>query len=188
MAYAVITSTSASLHATAIASLPVMSEVSSPLDVLAFLDSWGGTIASAMSILPLAQPCLAISSISGTCSSYWPRKRKPCDRSGRSAIFSLTHFSYASWSFLQSSHWLELSVNAVSLTMVMHWGSGQIASQTPQPQQACRLASYRPSGVTSKQLSGQASQQRVHLMHLSKSTTGRMVRVAYFRKVGLRAA
>src|SRR5712664_4135997 len=54
MAYAVITSTSASLQATAMASLPVMSEVSSPFAAWGFLNSWWGTIASAMSISPSA--------------------------------------------------------------------------------------------------------------------------------------
>ena len=38
------------------------------------------------------------------------------------------------------------------------------------------FASYRPSGMTSKQESGHCSQQSVHLMHFSKSTTGRMER------------
>src|SRR5919204_4809868 len=63
-----------------------------------------------------------------------------------------------------------------------------MASHTPQPQHASMSASYKPSGVTSKTESGHASQHSVHLMHLSKSTTGRMVRVAYFLNVGLRSA
>ncbi len=32
-------------------------------------------------------------SISGTSFSYWPRKRKPCIRSGRSLMEATTHFS-----------------------------------------------------------------------------------------------
>src|SRR5215472_8815907 len=71
--------------------------------------------------------------------------------------------------------------------MVTHSLTGQTASQTPQPQQACMLASYRPSGVTSKHESGHCSQHRVHLMQVSKFTTGRMVRVVYFLNVGLRS-
>src|SRR5215469_966883 len=71
--------------------------------------------------------------------------------------------------------------------MVTHSFTGQTASHTPQPQQACMLASYKPSGVTSKQESGHCSQHRVHLMQVSKFTTGRMVRVVYFLNVGLRS-
>src|SRR3989442_4355742 len=71
--------------------------------------------------------------------------------------------------------------------MVTHFCTGQTASQTPQPQHACIFASYRPSGVTSKQESGHCSQHSVHLMQVSKSTTGRMVRVLNFLKVGLRS-
>src|SRR5579864_7870960 len=71
--------------------------------------------------------------------------------------------------------------------MVTQLGTGQTASHTPQPQQACMLASYNPSGVTSKQVSGHCSQHSVHLMQVSKFTTGRMVRVLYFLKVGLRS-
>src|SRR5215469_3273593 len=71
--------------------------------------------------------------------------------------------------------------------MVTHSFTGQTASHTPQPQQASMLASYRPSGVTSKQESGHCSQQSVHLMQVSKFTTGRMVRVVNFLKVEFRA-
>src|ERR1700739_3031937 len=71
--------------------------------------------------------------------------------------------------------------------MVTHSFTGQTASHTPQPQQASMLASYRPSGVTSKQESGHCSQHRVHLMQVSKFSTGLMVRVAYFLKVVLRS-
>src|SRR5579864_6483481 len=71
--------------------------------------------------------------------------------------------------------------------MVTHSLTGQTASQTPHPQQACMLASYKPSGVTSKHESGHCNQQRVHLIQVSKFTTGRMVRVVNFLNVGLRA-
>src|SRR5437879_13013102 len=71
--------------------------------------------------------------------------------------------------------------------MVTHFCTGQTASHTPQPQHACIFASYRPSGVTSKQESGHCSQHSVHLMQVSKSTTGRIVRVLNFLKVGLRS-
>src|SRR5919108_61822 len=84
-------------------------------------------------------------------------------------------------------HWLLLSLNSVSATMVTHLSTGQTASHTPQPQQASMLASYRPSGVTSKQVSGHCSQHSVHLMQVSKFTTGRMVRVVNFLNVGLRS-
>src|SRR5882762_11899709 len=71
--------------------------------------------------------------------------------------------------------------------MVTHFSTGQTASQTPHPQHACILASYRPSGVTSKQESGHCSQQSVHLMQVSKLRIGRIVRVENFLNVGLRA-
>ena len=85
-------------------------------------------------------------------------------------------------SVLNISHWLLLSPNAASLTIVTQSSTGQTASQTPQPQQASALRSYVPSGMTSKQESGHCSQQSVHLMHLSKSITGRIVRVENFLK------
>ena len=44
------------------------------------------------------------------------------------------------------------------------------------------LASKKPSGVTSKQVSGHATQHSVHFVHLSNETTGRMVRVDHFLK------
>src|ERR1700674_667504 len=71
--------------------------------------------------------------------------------------------------------------------MVRQSFTGHTASHTPHPQQACILASYNPSGVTSKQESGQCSQQSVHLMQVSKFTTGRIVRVENFLKVGFRS-
>src|SRR5713226_7651564 len=71
--------------------------------------------------------------------------------------------------------------------MVTHSLTGQTASHTPQPQQACMFASYKPSGVTSKHESGHCSQHNVHLIQVSKLTTGRMVRVLNFLKVGLRS-
>src|SRR5579864_9529190 len=66
--------------------------------------------------------------------------------------------------------------------MVTQFGTGQTASHTPQPQQASMFASYKPSGVTSKQVSGHCSQHSVHLMQVSKSTTGRKLRVLNFLK------
>src|SRR5713226_7420456 len=71
--------------------------------------------------------------------------------------------------------------------MVTQLGTGQTASHTPHPQQASIFASYKPSGVTSKQESGHCSQHSVHLMQVSKSTTGRMVRVLNFLNVGVRS-
>src|SRR5260370_19047008 len=71
--------------------------------------------------------------------------------------------------------------------MVTQSFTGHTASQTPHPQHACIFASYRPSGGTSKQESGHCSQHSVHLMQVSKSTTGRMVRVLNFLNVGLRS-
>jgi len=50
-------------------------------------------------------------------------------------------------------------------------GNRADASHTPQPQHAAMLASYRPSGVTSKQESGHCSQHSSHLMQVSKFTT-----------------
>ena len=41
----------------------------------------------------------------------------------------------------EASHWLALSVNAVSGAMRMQSGTGQTASQMPQPQHALRFAS-----------------------------------------------
>src|SRR5712692_5383214 len=70
--------------------------------------------------------------------------------------------------------------------MVTQSFTGHTASQTPHPQHACIFASYRPSGVTSKQESGHCSQHSVHLMQVSKSTTGRMLRVVNFLKTSLR--
>src|SRR3989442_15097212 len=85
------------------------------------------------------------------------------------------------------SHWLALSSNWDSLTMVMQFSTGHTASHTPQPQQASMLASKVPSGMTSKHESGQAIQQRLHFTQVSKSTTGRIVRVVNFLKYGLRS-
>src|SRR5216683_7311859 len=122
-------------------------------------------------------------------SSYWPRNRKPWERTTvfLSLIFPVIQVVYLSLSVRHISHWLALSSKAASLTMVMHSLAGHTASHTPQPQQDSMLASYRPSGVTSKQESGHWSQQSVHLTHLSKSITGRMVRVVNFLKYGLRS-
>src|SRR5206468_890450 len=69
----------------------------------------------------------------------------------------------------------------------MQCSTGQTASHTPQPQQASMLASYVPSGMTSKQESGHWIQQSVHFTHVSKSMTGRIVRVVNFLKYGLRS-
>src|SRR5438094_3469645 len=71
--------------------------------------------------------------------------------------------------------------------MVMQCSTGPTASHTPQPQQASMLASYVPSGMTSKQESGHWIQQSVHFTHVSKSMTGRIVRVVNFLKYGLRS-
>ena len=80
------------------------------------------------------------------------------------------------------SHWLALSSNTDSLTIVMQFSTGHTASQTPQPQQASMLASKVPSGMTSKTESGQAIQHRLHFTQVSKSITGRIVRVVNFLK------
>src|SRR5437867_8310506 len=48
---------------------------------------------------------------------------------------------YPSLSFRHISHWLALSSNTYSLTIVMHFSTGQTASHTPQPQHASMLAS-----------------------------------------------
>src|SRR5262247_1036875 len=71
--------------------------------------------------------------------------------------------------------------------MVMQFSTGQTASHTPQPQQASMFASNVASGITSKHESGQEIQQRLHLTQVSKSITGRMVRVENFLKYGLRS-
>src|SRR5919201_5246052 len=124
-----------------------------------------------------------------TSSSYWPRKRKPCERTVvfLSAILAPSHVLYAALSFRHISHWLALSSNTASLTIVMQFSTGQTASQTPQPQHASMLESFVPSGITSKQVSGHWIQQSVHFTHVSKSITGRIVRVVNFLKYGLRS-
>src|SRR5215468_7254492 len=106
-----------------------------------------------------------------TSSSYCPRKRKPCERTTWSLDLILlpSHVVYAGLSLRHISHWLALSSKASSRTMVTHSLAGHTASQTPQPQHDSMLASYRPSGVTSKQVSGHWIQQSVHFTHLSKS-------------------
>src|SRR6266851_6272922 len=121
--------------------------------------------------------------------SYWPRKRKPCERTVAllSPIFSVIQALYPSLSFRHISPSLALSSNCDSLTIVMQFSTGQTASHTPQPQHASMLASNVASGMTSKQESGHAIQQRLHFTQVSKSTTGRMVRVVYFLKYGLRS-
>src|SRR5436190_3844004 len=85
------------------------------------------------------------------------------------------------------SHWLALSEKAASLTIVMQFSTGHTASHTPQPQHASIAASKVPSGMTSKTESGQEIQQRLHFTQVSKSITGRIVRVVYFLKYGLRS-
>src|SRR6266849_3431380 len=67
----------------------------------------------------------------------------------------------------------------------MQFSTGQTASHTPQPQHDSMLASKVSSGMTSKQESGHEIQQRLHFTQVSKSTTGRIVRVVYFLKYGL---
>src|ERR1700675_1187219 len=117
-------------------------------------------------------------------SSYWPRKRKPCERTVAFLlpIVSMSQVLYFVLSLRHISHWLALSSNTDSLTIVMQLSTGHTASHTPQPQHASMLASNVASGITSKHESGQAIQQRLHFTHVSKSTTGRMVRVVYFLK------
>src|SRR5512143_714789 len=100
---------------------------------------------------------------------------------------SLAQASYACGSLRHASHWLPLSRKYDSFTIVTQSFSGHTASQTPHPQHASMLASYMPSDMTSKQESGHCSQHSVHLMHFSKSMTGRIVRVVNFLKVGFRA-
>jgi ribosomal protein L35AE/L33A len=85
------------------------------------------------------------------------------------------------------SHWLALSSKASSRTMVTQSLAGQTASQTPAAAAGLHVRVVEPSGVTSKQESGHWIQQRVHFTHLSKSITGRMVRVVNFLKYGLRS-
>src|SRR5262250_1228406 len=135
-----------------------------------------------ISIPPCSRSCLISS-------SYWPRKRKPCERTTWSLDLILlpSQVVYPGLSLTHISHWLALSSKASSRTMVMQSLAGHTASHTPQPQHDSMLASYRPSGVTSKQVSGHWIQQSVHFTHLSKSITGRMVRVVYFLKYGLRS-
>src|SRR4029434_10380473 len=112
---------------------------------------------------------------------------EPCDP----WLFSLdlillpSHVVYCVLSLRHISHWLALSSKTSSRTMVTQSLAGHTASHTPQPQHDSMLASERPSGVTSKHESGHWIQHRVHLTHLSKSMTGRMVRVVYFLKYGL---
>src|SRR5437773_11139631 len=59
----------------------------------------------------------------------------------------------------------------------MQSSTGQTASHTPQPQHASMLAYKVPPGITSKTESGHAIQQMLHLTQVSKSITGRIVRV-----------
>src|SRR5439155_23700906 len=70
--------------------------------------------------------------------------------------------------------------------MVMQSGTGQTSSQMLQPMHASYTTSYVPSGVTSKHSSGHCSQHWVHLMQVSKLTSGRRVRVLHFLYSGLR--
>src|SRR5215510_4189511 len=71
--------------------------------------------------------------------------------------------------------------------IVMQFSTGHTASHTPQPQHDSMFASKVASGITSKQESGQEIQQRLHFTQVSKSITGRIVRVVYFLKYGLRS-
>src|SRR5262245_55516297 len=117
-------------------------------------------------------------------SSYWPRKRKPCERTVAflSPILAPSQVLSTPLSWRRSSHWLALSSNSDSFTIVMQFSTGHTASHTPQPQHDSMLASKVASGMTSKQESGHEIQQRLHFTHVSKSMTGRMVRVVYFLK------
>src|SRR5262245_47076444 len=69
----------------------------------------------------------------------------------------------------------------------MQCSTGHTASHTPHPQHASMLASKVASGMTSKQESGQEIQHRLHFTQVSKSITGRIVRVVNFLKYGLRS-
>src|SRR5688572_8165024 len=121
--------------------------------------------------------------------SYWPRNRQPCDRTVAclSLIFDPSHVLYAGLSLRHISHWPALSSKTDPFTILMHFSAGQTASHTPQPQQDSMFASNVPSGITSKHESGQLIQQRLHFTQVSKSITGRIVRVVYFLKYGLRS-
>src|SRR5262249_41504771 len=76
-------------------------------------------------------------------SSYWPRKRNPCERTTcfLSLILSVIPVVYFALSLRHISHWLALSSKAASLTIVTQSLAGHTASQTPQPQHASMFAS-----------------------------------------------
>src|SRR5437588_208983 len=93
---------------------------------------------------------------------------------------------YAAGSVLYSVYRLSLPLNSSSFTIVMQSATGQTSSQMLQPMHASYTTSYVPSGVTSKHSSGHCSQHWVHLMHVSKFTRGRRVRVLHFLYTGLR--
>ena len=74
---------------------------------------------------------------------YWPRNRKPCERTVcvLSSILPVSQVRYRSLSCRHISHWLALSSNTASLTMVTQSLAGHTASHTPQPQHDSMLAS-----------------------------------------------
>src|SRR5215510_12369457 len=119
--------------------------------------------------------------------SYWPRKRKPCERTVAFLlpILAPSQVLYPVLSFRHISHWLALFSNSASFTIVMQCSTGHTASHTPQPQHDSMLASKVFSGMASKQESGQEIQQRLHFTQVSKSMTGRIVRVVNFLKYAL---
>src|SRR5438309_3001796 len=150
--YAVRTSTSASFVATATASLPLISASCSAAATRTAVAESGSITPSLLyaptpisscppgsaptvSAVSVPTPCLA------TCSWYCPRYRNPCERSGRWVSFSSTQAWYACLSCLYASHWLLLSANSASLTMVTQLSTGHTASQTPQPQHASAFKS-----------------------------------------------
>src|SRR5919197_930357 len=194
--YAVTTSRSARASASATASLPeIRSSLSSPaaagLGVVTVAMSSPYTVlwAAFSPGIPAVISLPPVSRSRFSSSSYWPRKRKPCERTVAflSPIFSVSHVLYAALSARHISHWLSLSSKTASFTMVMQFSTGQTASHTPQPQHASIAASNVPSGITSKTESGHEIQHRLHFTQVSKSITGRMVRVVYFLKYGLRS-
>src|SRR5215510_12578622 len=65
--------------------------------------------------------------------SYCPRKRKPCERTVAFLfpILAPSHVLYAALSFRHISHWLALSSNSASFTIVMQCSTGHTASHTP---------------------------------------------------------
>src|SRR5215467_10226275 len=86
---------------------------------------------------------------------------------------------YPSGSVAYIGNRLSLFSNDSSLTMVMQSGTGHTSAHTLQPMHASYTTSYVPSRVTSEPSSGPCSQHWVHLMHVSKLTSGRRVRVLH---------